>query len=129
MLSSRIDEKLSRAMNRFLRHKCTLITYTPTGTTDDSGHEEYTEVTTSNIACLFLWRDVSNTDERGTVVERMPFLYLKNSQTVREGDIVQNVLTHTSVNILKSAKINTIDTTAEMGDAIIKVCSLEGASL
>jgi hypothetical protein len=94
---------------------------------DDEGHPTYTESSTSNIRCLLLWEDVSNIDEQGTVIEKRPTMYFDNDQVLREGDIIENVLTRNDTNILHAAVIKTIDTTAEGGNAALKVCELEGA--
>lgn len=129
MFSNRIAEKLGRATKRFLFHKCTLVTFVATGETDEGGHPTYDEETEDNVPCLFLWQERSITDSRGTAVEKTPTLYLAHDKAVSRGDIIRNVLDRRSNSLLKSARINTIDTTAEGGSAILKACVLEGATL
>lgn len=135
MFSSRFADKVARVSRAFLQHRCTLVTHEPildeedNPVIDDEGHPTYSEVSTENIHCLFLWKEVNTTDERGTVIEKTPELYLESNQTVHEGDIVQNVTSRRGTVLLASAKINTIDTTAEGGSESLKVCQLEGATL
>lgn len=127
MFSTRFADKIAGVALAFLQHKCTLVTYIATGVTDNEGHPTYIEHTQQNIACLFLWRDTTTTDEKGTVLEKVPTLYLRSSQVVNEGDLIQNVLARSGSSLLSTAKINTIDGTAEGGNNSLKVCELEGA--
>ena len=130
LLSSRFSAKLVRTTKRLLQHTCTLVTYVDTEEVDeDTGQPIYDPVEVDDVACLFLWDSNATTDARGPVVQNIPQLYLLASQTVSEGDLVQNVLSRNGTNILKGAKINTIDGTAEGGDYSLKVCQLEGATI
>lgn len=122
--SKRFHEKISRVATQFLQHTCTIINYT---TVDED--TDPTPSTTNNIPCLFLWKEVEVTDNRGTVVTKTPLLYLGIDVDVSEGSIVQNVLNRRGTNILESAKITTIDTTSEGGSESLKVAQLEGATV
>lgn len=128
--TDRFSQKLARIASRLLTHRCTLITFTPTGDSDEGGHPEYEQDTVNNVSCLFLWNQVSRTDEEGTRLEDVATIYFSNSQTVNVGDIVQDLLAKDgTTTLLKNAKINTIDSTAEGGNATVKVCELEGVTL
>lgn len=129
MFSTRFADKIAGVALAFLQHKCTIITYVATGTTDEEGHPTYTSASESNVPCLFLWRDTTTTDEKGTVIEKVPTLYFRSSQVINEGDLVQNVLARTGSSLLSKARINTVDGTAEGGNNSLKVCELEGAVL
>jgi hypothetical protein len=130
--SSRISEKLERATTRFLQHRCTHVTYEAVLDEDDEpvldegGHPTYEENTESSVPCLFLWKDVSTTSEIGTAIEKRPTLYVLASHDISEGDIIRNVLARNTTVLLATAKIKTIDPTAEGGNASLKVCELEG---
>lgn len=127
MLNSRFSDKIAQASKRFLQHRCTVVGYVNSGVLDEGGHPIYNEVSTSDVVCLFLWQDRSVTDERGTVVERVPTIYFLNSQTLRTGDIVRNIYARNGTNLLSSGRVNTIDGTAEGGNISLKVAELEGA--
>lgn len=130
MFSSRFADMLSSVANEFLQHRCTLVRRVEVPNEEtEGGHPVYTNETVSDVRCLLLWKEETVTDDRGNVVTRTPSLYLLASEVVSEGDIVQNVLTSRGVNILESAKINTIDSTAEGGDQALKVAVLEGATV
>lgn len=130
MFSSRFSDMIGQVANEFLQHKCTLLRRVEVeGEETEGGLPVYTNETVNNVSCLLLWKETDVTDERGNILVRTPTLYFSASEVVSEGDTVQNVLTRNLTNILSSAKINTIDSTAEGGNSALKVAVLEGATV
>lgn len=131
MLSSRFSSMIARTTRMFLTHTCTITTSVSTvpPTSDENGNPIYDSVRLEDVPCLFLWRDTELTDERGIALRRTPQLYLKDSECASEGDIVENVRDRREALLLTSAKIGSIDTTAEGGSAALKSCELEGVRI
>lgn len=130
LISSRFSSRLAVSAKRFLQHRCTLAVKFDTGDIDDDENPIFDYTDSTGIPCLFLWQDRNITDDRGIVTEKVPVLYLLGDQQITEADLVKNVRNRiNTITLLTSAKINTIDTTAEGGNAILKVCELEGAVL
>lgn len=130
MLNSRFSAKLEHAMHKFLQHRCTILTKTDSGTIDDNGDIIYEYVSTTDVRCLFLWNERNETNERGVTITKVPTLYMLASQVVSDDDLIQDVLARNGTTILlTSAKINTIDNTAEGGNGVLKVLELEGATV
>jgi hypothetical protein len=134
IFSGAFADMLGSVARSFLQHTCTLTIYSEVldagePVLDDEGHPTYTESSVSGVKCLFLWQDTSRTDERGTIVESTPTLYVDQDQALSVGDLIENVLTPDGTNILKAGRIQTINPTAEGGDLTLKVCLLEGAQV
>lgn len=130
MFSRRFSDMIGQVADSFLQHKCTLLRRVEVeGEETEGGLPVYTTETVNDVSCLLLWKETDVTDERGNILVRTPTLYFSASEVVSEGDTVQNVLTRNLTNILSSAKINTIDSTAEGGNSALKVAVLEGATV
>lgn len=135
MQSSRLSAKLARVTKHFLSHTCTVVTYIPQlddedeVVTNEDGHTVYEEVLTNNVICLFLWNEKTTTNEQGTVTTKTPTIYFENNSTIQVGDLVRNVRAKDTSLLITSAKINTVDSTAEGGNASLVVCELEGATI
>ena len=132
--SSRFADKVAQVAQMFLQHRCSIVSYVAIldvddePVIDDEGHPTYSTLTLINQPCLFLWADSNTTDEQGTVLSRIPTLYVEASSTITEGDLVQNVVARNNTTVLLvSAKVNTIDPTSEGGNLSLKACVLEGA--
>lgn len=124
MFSSRFADKISSVSRQFLQHTCTVQLYIPSTDDEDAEYDE-----TAGIECLFLWKETDRTDNDGTVTVKTPVLYVDASTPINEGSIVQDVTTPRGAVILNSARVTTIDTTAEGGNTALKVCTLSGATL
>lgn len=130
MISSRLTRYLSHSVNQFLYHRYTLIKYEDTGNEDDEGQTIYVPgIPATGRRCLFLWQEVSQTTDEGTVISKAPVLYVANTDNIAENDLIEDVISRSGVTLLSSAKVNTIDTTAEGGNPLLKVCRLEGARI
>lgn len=130
MFGDRFSQYIAGVANQFLNHTCTIVLSTATGDEDEEGHPTYTTSEINGVPCMLLWEDVATTDERGTSIVKTPKLYFSRDQTnINEAVLIKNVLNARATNILKSAKIGTIDTTSEVGSESVRVCTLEGAQV
>lgn len=128
MFSTRLGTKLAKAANKFLQHKCTLVSFVEVEDEEDErGNPVYSRLEVLDVSCLLLWQDVERVDERGTTLLRTPLLYVDVTQPVLAGALVENITDRNDIVLLSNAKVTTVNTTAEGGIAILKVCGLEGA--
>lgn len=129
MLRNRFSQKLSKVVAQFLVHRCTVVTYTEIpDVTDERGNPTYDTVNFLDVHCLFLWQEKETANEIGVSILKLPILYVSNTETLIEGSIIKDVVDEDGATILlKTAKVKTIDSTAEGGNAVLKVCGLEGA--
>lgn len=130
MLTDRFAQMIGKVATQFLTHKCSILHYVESDILDENSSPIYDIDGEDNVPCLFLWQERTYTDARGTVTENVPIIYLDKNQVIQHGDIIKDVYELDGVTkLLRAAKVNTIDTTAEGGGRSLKVCELEGASI
>ena len=131
----RLVTYLQRSMARFFAHTYTWIDVDATPvlssgmpTYDSEGNQIFTNASPiTSKPCLFLWDDISTTDDTGIVIVRTPTLYVPFDDAINVGDTVQSIATHLGVVLITEAHVQTIDGTAETGDMTMKVVRLSGA--
>ena len=138
MLSSRLPVYLRRMARRFLTHQYTWIDNDSIPVLDINDDPTYDDLGLQIMSdadaipekpCLFLYDEVVSNSVAGPVTLRVPTLYVLHDDPISVNDVVSNVLDRDRQTVLlKSALVESIDTTAEVGNAAIKVLRLSGAS-
>lgn len=123
-------------MNLFLKHSYTWLDDDTIPVLDEDDNPTYDSngipITTdpaqiSEKPCLFLWEDIPTETPQGTITQHSPTLYVPHDDPITEGDLVIEIIDAELVVILSSARVLSIDTTAETGSPVMKVCRLSGA--
>lgn len=134
--SSRMSIYLRRAAKRFLTHTYTWVDNDTVPVLDEEDNPTYNEwdqpivedaTPVTDKRCLFLFEDVVSDQGNGPVTTKVPTLYVLHDDPVSVDDVVTNVQSRDGTVLLESARVESIDSTAEAGDAVMKVLRLSGA--
>lgn len=126
---------LSRSANRFLKHSYTWVDDDSIPVLDDNDEPTYDSngipitidaAPISDKKCLFLYEDIVNSDS--TITQHVPTLYVLNNDLIDVNDLVQDVISARNIPILKSARVESIDKTFDIGESVLKVLRLKGAT-
>lgn len=128
-----LSSRIQKTVTRFLKHTYTYISNNSIPgdppTYDEWGNQIFTDAAPiTGKQCLFLYEDVLSETEQGAATIHTPTLYVLHNDPVIVGDLVQNVQSRNGTVLLASAIVESIDFTAEGGDATVKVLRLSGAN-
>lgn len=122
---------LQRVIKIFLKHTYTYIDVASVASGDDNGGYNDIMLDADPITeqkCLFFFEDIETSTSSGIILMHTPTLYVLHNDPIQVKDNVSNVLNEDGLVLLESASVMSIDNTAEIGGAIVKVCRLSGAT-
>ena len=132
---SRMAKFLRRAARKFLKHSYTWISNDSIPTLDVDNNYTYDDngnlITTDALPiedkpCLFLFEEVAVAGS-GNIISKTPTLYVFDDDPVSINDTVTNICASDGTVLIESARVETIDRTADSGSPVLKVLRLSGA--
>jgi hypothetical protein len=133
-VASALSRKVSRTLQRFLVHRYTRSSVTPSDTEDDWGDEEEADPSsTSGLRCLYgsqqaYQSEPLSSDASGVRTVRTPALFVAPDDPLAVGDVVTGILDAAgTVLVAGPLEVEAITLNAELGLSVLKVATLRQA--